>query len=119
MLIEIICLLCPALLSMHVLTVQLKRTYGHRVWLQVYAGMLVLVNMFALIFTALFSSHRDDLLAPSLFTVSFAGRYLLVSALFAWLIPMAWDKLRQIIRVELQVRPVDAGSGDEEDGAAQ
>ena len=121
MLIEMICLLCPALISMHVLTGRLNRAYGRLVWLQVYAGMLVMVNMAALVFTSLFSSHRDDLVSPNLFTVSFAGRYLLVSALLAWLLPTAWDKLRQIVRVELQVQPAEetAPGNVEEDGAPQ
>lgn len=104
--IQLICLFTPATLSLLLLTREKKRSLLETLCL--YTVLLGLINMLTLAVTSVFSSHADHIVQATLFTVSFSYRYLLLSFVFAWLLPTAYRKIREILRIELLVHPAAA-----------
>lgn len=116
---RLICEFAPAVLAVVIWgRIQGKPLRGWDFWIP-YAIMTGVINMMGMMVLTVVFGEGGTVFTEELFNATFSWRYLLMSFFFAVLIPYAYDVLRRVVRIEVEVRvnpKMLAGTAPEEEG---
>lgn len=101
---QLICQFAPAFLAIVILERLWKKKLRGWDFVVLFAIMTGVINMLSLAVISGLFSHGNDVVNETLFSARISYRYILLSLIFAIVVPYVFEAVRRTIKIELTVK---------------